>query len=245
MNKKNRLIFAAFLAAAALLRCFQMLTGFDAAGLPEPSGLPGLLLPVVLLAAAVFFFLAARQLPGRRLLTDEMRSYFRFPDMPAVLCSVAGSFAVLAGGALTLLRSGGTAMILLLGVFACAAALCVLLSVFSLYRGENPQGVLLLVPVCALAVYLVFLYRVDAANPILAEIYIEILAVAALTYSSLERAAFAFRNGSPRVFLWSSAMAAILSACAAAELRSLAASLIFLGFALVEAGFLLAADLKP
>ena len=130
----------------------------------------------------------------------------------------------------------------LLTPLAVAAALCLLYAVFALYRGAAVQGVALLVPVCALAVYLILLYRADAFDPVLARTCVELLAVAALTFSALERAAFAFRNGSPRVFLPACAMSVVLALCAAAEGGGFARLALFLGGALVEAGFLLAAE---
>ena len=67
---------------------------------------------------------------------------------------------------------------------------------------------------------------------------------AALTAAMLENAAFAFRNGAPRIFLFVGSLAVILSFAAAAELQSLAWLLFFVGFAFVELAFLSGASLR-
>lgn len=239
MKKTNWLILAALTLAAMGLRVGQNRTGFDEAGLAVSGNLPALLLPVVLLAAALALILFARALPAGR--SAGLRESFPFRNQAAVLCAVAGVFLLFAGAALSAL-GGGTLLTLLLAAFCAAGAACTLYTVFGLYRGGEVQGMALLVPVCALAVRLVFLYRTDAADPVLARIYIEILAVAALTLSALERAAFAFRSGSPRVYLPVSGLAVLLALTAAVEQRSLAGLALFAGGALVELGFLAAAE---
>ena len=143
-------------------------------------------------------------------------------------------------GAAPTLLGGASLAQLLLALFTVAGALCVLYAAFALYRGHAVQGLALLAPVCCLVVYAVFIYRTDASNPVLAQIYVEILAIALLTCSALERAAFAFDNGSPRLYLCTNVMAFTFALAAAAEGKSLSAALLFGGWALVELGFLLA-----
>ena len=58
----------------------------------------------------------------------------------------------------------------------------------------------------------------------------------------LERAAFAYRNGAPRLFVPASAMTVILSLTAAADRQSLVSVALFIGCALVELSFLASAD---
>lgn len=244
MKKTDSLILVLAGGLAVGLRVGQMLTGFDDAGLPIAGQLCGLLLPVVLVLAAAYFVFSARKLPKKRGECGGLADCFRFSgNMTATVGAVAGAFLVMAGGAAGLMGRG-SAGFALLSVFAVAAALSVLYVVFALYRGKSAQGIALLVPVCCLVVYLIFIYRTDASNPLLARIYVEILAIAALTYAALERAAFAFGNGSPRVYLPVNAMAAVLAACAAAEGRSMASVLLFAGCALAELGFLSAADFE-
>ena len=241
MKKSNWLVLAPAAATAAILRAAQCSTGFDADGLAVRGNVPGILLLALLaLAAAYFFIAAARKLPAQREETGELADNFGFQGMPAALCVVAGAFLTVLGAAASV-RSYGSLTTLLLSAFIAASAFCLLYTVFALYRDNDVQDVALLAPVCCLVVFLIFLYRSDASDPVLARIYVELLATALLTYSAVERAAFAFRNGSPRVYLPVSAMAILLSAAAAAELESLAKLLFFAGCALIELGFLCAA----
>ena len=241
MKKSNWLILMLFAVAAAGLRVWQGLSGFDEAGLAIRGSLPGILLPAVLALAAAYFILSARSLPARgtaRGLTET----FRFEGASSA-CAVTGAFLILVGAAASVMSGGRSTQTLLLAVFAMAAAVCLLYAAFALYRGNEVQGVALLVPVCCLVVYLVFLYRADASDPVLARIYVEILAAALLTVGSLELAAFAYRAGSPRVYVPVNALAVILAVTAAAERQSLASLLLFTGCALIALGFLAAEDI--
>lgn len=240
MKKSNWLMLALFAALAAGLRSWENRVGFDEAGLPVRS-LPGVALPVALLAAAVYFTVAARRLPAGRGTAGDLSACFRFQrNTAAVACAVAGAFLVMLGAAASLIRGTDTGPALLLPVCFAAAALCVLYTAFALYRGIGVHEAALLIPVAVLAVHLIFLYRADASDPVLAHIYVEILAVVMLTFSSLERAAFAFRNGSPRLWLPAGALSVIL-ASAAAVTGGLSTAALLGGCALVETGFLASA----
>lgn len=243
MKKKDWLILALALLAAAALRVLQCGTGFDEEGLPAGSVLLRALVPCILVLAAVYFCLAARALPTRTRAGEVSDGFFSFRDTLAAGCGIAGAFLTMLGAAAGALGHGSLTSPLLAAVGVAGAA-CVLFAVFTLYRGGALSGVVMLVPVCCLVVYLIFLYRADASDPVLAHIYVEILALCALTLSALERAAFSFQNGSQRVYFPVAAMALLLALTAAAERRSLAAMLLFLGCALVEGAFLTAAKLK-
>ena len=245
MKKMTWLMWICFAAAAAGLRAWQTLAGYEESGLARHGFLPGTLLPLVLLAAAVCFVLAARSLPGRRADVLRLATDFRFEgNMPAVLCAVTGSFLVMLGGGLFAVNAAGTTAKLLLGLFAVIAAAGALYVVFALVRGNEAQGVALLAPICALIVFLIYVYRADASNPVLARTYVEILAVAALTFSAAQRAAFVYGDSSPRRYVPVSAMAALLALTAAAEGGGLARCALLAGCAAVELGFLAAAEVK-
>lgn len=244
MKKTNWLIFAAFAAAAALLRVWQDRTGFEDTGLAVRGNIPGLLLPLVLTLAAAYFIYTARKLPVKRDESCELADCFMLEGALPLACIVAGAFLVVVGS-LAFVREESALTHLLLALFASASAISMIGAAGALRGGKAVNGVVLLVPVCALVVYLIFLYRADASNPVLARIYVEILAAALLTFSAVERAAFAFRNGSPRVYRSVGAMAALLSLTAATEGGSLAALLFFAGCAIAELGFLAAFRFEP
>ena len=113
---------------------------------------------------------------------------------------------------------------------------------FALRRGEPLPGVVLLTPVYALVLQLIFVYRATAVDPVLANFYPEILALAALTAAFLEFSAFAFRNGAPRIFVPLASMAVVLCVCTAAGTRELSLLLFYPGFALILLGYCAAAD---
>lgn len=243
MKMTSWIALIAFSAASAVLRTLQCRTGFDEAGLPIGSVMLHAAVPCILLLAAAYFFLVARGLSAKRGRSGSLAENFRFSEnTAAAACAIVGVFLVMVGvvalsAGFGSLRQGA----LVLAVAGAAGAVCTLGAVFVLYRGVEARGTMQLIPVCALVVYLIFLYRADASDPVLAGIYAELLALAALTYSALERAAFAFRNGSPRISLPVSALSIVLALTAAAERRSLAAVLLFAGCAFIELGFLAAA----
>lgn len=246
MKKTSWGALMAFSAASAALRALQCRTGFDGDGLPAGGVLLRAAVPCILLLAAVYFVLAARDLPAKRGACGGFAENFHFSgNTLAAACAITGAFLVIAGAAASAAGRGSLRQgALLLAVVGVTGAACTLGAVFMLYRDAGVRGTAQLVPVCALVVYLIFLYRADASDPVLAGVYVELLALAALTYSALERAAFAFRNGAPRVWLPVSVLSVVLALTAAAECRSLAAVLLFAGCAFVEFGFLAAAEFQ-
>ena len=241
MKKRYWPLLILFSAAAAFLRAEHLRTGFDADGLPQ-SGCPAALaLPLVLLLAAAVFYLLCRRYPVQRELTGAMEEYFRFGSTASVMLAVLGAFALIAAAVLSLLSPWRTLLSMLLSVFWFACAAAVLYVLFALRRGTAFSGVALLTPVCALALQTAVSYRSSAADPVLGHLYIEILALSALTVSFLELAAFAFRNGAPRLYLPLSALSVILCACMLAEQRSLVSMAFYAGFAFILLGFCAAA----
>ena len=171
-----------------------------------------------------------------------MDEYFDFAEtLPVMLC-VLGAFALFASAAASLLFPSRTLLTILLAVFRLAAGASVIYALFALRRGESVSGVVLLTPVYALVLQLIFVYRVTAVDPVLAHFYPEILALAALTAAFLEFSAFSFRNGAPRIFVPLAAMAVILCVCTAVGTHELSLLLFYPGFALILLGYCAAAD---
>ena len=241
MKKLDAVLLILFSAAAAFLRISSLRTGFDDAGLPV-GGVASLALPLVLLVAAAIFVLLARSYPTQRDLVGRMDEYFDFAKTLSVMLCVLGAFALFASAAASLLFSSRTLLTILLAVFRLAAGASVIYALFTLRRGESVSGVVLLTPVYALVLQLIFVYRATAVDPVLAHFYPEILALAALTAAFLEFSAFAFRNGAPRIFVPLAAMAVIVCVCTAAGTRELSSLLFYSGFALILLGYCAAAD---
>lgn len=243
MKKTDWWILLAASAAAAVLRVLQLRTGFDADDLPVSGNAFALLLPVVLAAATAYFAVTARKLPGldREGAGRKLEESFSFSEnMPALFCAVMGSFLIAASAFAAFAGYTRGLQLKPLSAAAVFAAVCYLYAVFSIKRRSGTPGLALLLPVIVLLVYLILLYRADASDPVLAHIYVEILAVSALALCSLETAAFAYGCGSPRVLVPSCAAAILCSVALAAEMKSVSSVLLFAGGAMLACGFLAA-----
>ena len=230
-----------FSLAAVLTRFLHLRAGYDAQGLPV-DGAAACVLPILLIAAAAFFFLSARSYPAQRELCGSMEEYFDFSRTLSVTLSVLGAFVLIAAAALSVILPLRTTLSVLLAVFWFASGASVIYVLFSLRRGSEPVGVVVLTPVYALVLQLIFAYRASAADPILDHSYLEILAISALTAAFLEFAAFVFRNGAARIFAPLAAISFLLCCCCMADRNDLLTSLFFLGFALILLGYGTAAD---
>ncbi len=244
MKKLYWVLLATASAGAAALRFWQMRSGFDALGLPVSRHPAALSLLVLLLAASAAFIGFSVSLRRSRIDEDrEITAYFPGGNTCSAALGIGGAFLLAASAAFSLLGYRASLMETLLPIFLLASAAAALRAVFLLFRAEKPDGTLMLFSVSYLALHLIFLYRKGASDPVLGHYVIALLAVAALAAALLEAAAFAFRNGSPCLFLLAGSLAAVLSFAAAAELRSLAQTLFFAGFALVDLSFLSGASL--
>ena len=236
------LLLVLFSAAAALARLRLLAVGFDADGLPVPMDLNTMVLPAVLVVAAVIAVIMARRYPAQRELCGSMDLYFAFDRSTlAVLLMVLGSFALI-GSAVCSFR---TTLTMILSVFLAVGAACLLYATTALRRKAEFSGVALLVPVCAMVLALILFYREHATDPILRHYYVETLALAALTVLLLEFAAFAFRGGAPRLLMPASTMSVILCAAALAACPTLAEILFYAGGVCIALGIGAAADFDP
>lgn len=241
MTRLQIALLPVFGAAAMVLRFFQMQNGFDADGLALRGYAVGMILPAVLLAAALFYLISSWKLSER---SGGFAGNFRIDGAAGLVFGAAGAFLILASSALSAVYAAGDTLTLLLAAFGCASALCLLAVLLCLYKSRGVPGIALLVPVCCLTLRLIFLYRTDAADPVLARTYVELLTFAALTLAHLLRASFAFGSGAPRLYLPVSAMAVILGLAAETESPALPTLLLYAGFVLVELAFLLGADFE-
>lgn len=241
------------LFVSAALACFarlQLWGTFDADALPLPLSPESLALPMLLVVAAVVFFLLARRLPAQRELCAGIDSYFAFDSttLPMMLV-VIGCFALLASAVLAALASAGTMLALVMAAFLVAGAVCLLAALFALRRGTAFSGIVLLVPVCALVLRLIFFYRENTADPVLRHFYVETLALAALTLLLLEFAAFAFRGGAPRLFQPLCALCVILCTASVTgcvlDCGEAADAAFYAGGAFLALGLLGAEDFEP
>ena len=241
------LLLVLFSAAAALARLRLLAVGFDADGLPVPMDLNTMVLPAVLVVAAVIAVIMARRYPAQRELCGSMDLYFAFDRSTlAVLLMVLGSFALIGSAVCSLVFSLRTTLTMILSVFLAVGAACLLYATTALRRKAEFPGIALLAPVCAMVLALILFYREHAADPILRHYYVETLALAALRNSELETTyAPTARAAASAKMMPASTMSVILCAAALAARPTLAEILFYAGGACIALGIGAAADFDP
>ena len=249
-------------AAAFALRLLQRKTGFEVdTGLPIPGNVPAILLPVLLAAAAVLLLSMVRPL-AKGPVQAPFSQLFDLSDRRCLFAIVGGTCAtVLAGildladamgGPRTALSADGMEIVtvgsslgrtgMVLGVLSLIAGACLFLgAVLCRKDPAAPPLVLLAVPVCLL-VRLILIYRIYSRDPVLADYYLDLLALVLLILGTYRLSGFAVQAGSPRAFALYAELSAILALAALADGPS-AAVLLAVGIALALAGFQLA--LRP
>ena len=129
------LLLVLFSAAAALARLRLLAVGFDADGLPVPMDLNTMVLPAVLIVAAVIAVIMAQRYPAQRELCGSMELYFAFDRSTlAVLLMVLGSFALIGSAVCSLVFSLRTTLTMILSVFLAVGAACLLYATTALRR---------------------------------------------------------------------------------------------------------------
>ena len=268
MKKYLSILFTA-LAGGGLsfaLRLAQNRTGFEPdTGLPIPGNVFSLVLPVVLAVLAVLTAALCRGLPVEKEDTPgDFPDYFQARDTLTPTLLVAGAFLWLLSGGLELftalayrqglvlglLTSGGMfspVLSMLSGVLTILSALSLFPMISACRTGGRQAGAehrplnsnLLLVPVAALVLRLVLVYREDSVNPSVSAYYVGLLALSALILSFYRASPFGFHCGRTRRFAVYSLWALFLSIATLADGHAPADALLYLGGALLTAGLLL------
>lgn len=236
-------LLALFSLAAGFLRVLHLRTGFDELGLPVAGNPYAIVLPAVLIAAAIIFVLLARSLPAQRDETREMAHCFCFENTLSVMLAVLGAFGLMGYAVLSVLLSRSLPMALL-GIGYLFSGVAILYTVFQLRRQNDLLGSVLIVPVCTLVLHLIFTYRSCTNNPTLGHTYVEILTVCILMLTLLELSAFAFRNGAPRIFMPLSAFSVVLCACRFTECVTLPMRVFCVSFIVLLLSFCATADFE-
>ena len=207
-------------------------------GLARPHALSAVL-PVYLLAAAVFFAVAAWKSKGKNLSWEEVFCPLSPSLLPLFVC--AAMLYVVSGGCLLLSSLGGGEVLpLLLGAMAAVGGGALFFAVRT-WRSGGAPGTALLLPMLFAVVWLLITYQDCAANPVVTAFYVQVLAQAAAAYAFYHLAACGFSKGSRCVLRWILPVAVVLSFTALADgvdlpIRGmhLASLLSLLGFWLCE-----------
>ncbi|MDY3282321.1 hypothetical protein [Dysosmobacter sp.] len=251
-----------------VLRLAQNRTGFEPdTGLPIPGSGFALAVPVVLAALAAATAVLCRGLPSEKEDTPgTFPDYFQARDTLTPTLLVTGAFLWLLSGGLELFTALAYRQGLVLGlvtsdglfspVLAILSGGLTLLSALALFPiiaacrtggRHTSSGVsrrplnsnLLLVPVAALVLRLVLVYREDSVNPSISAYYVGLLALAALILSFYRASSFGFHCGRTRRFAVYGLWALTLGVTALADSRSPASALLTLGGILLVTGLLL------
>lgn len=249
--KQRALLFSLAAGAACLaLRLLQNHIGFEAdTRLPVPGSFPALLLPLLLLLSAVALIFLTRRLP--RSTEAPFSAQFGGADAKCLTLTVLGCFLVGLSGVWELLRavSGGQAVLsadglsviasagsgTIMGVLSIAAAAGLFCGLLACQKETVSPLPLLAVPV-SLLIRLVFVYRLDSVDPVLAHYYPELLGLMALILGSYRLSGFTVKAGNPRLFTLYTGLSVICSLTLLADGITPAACLT-LGGAAALAGF--------
>lgn len=242
-------------AAAFILRMLQNHSGFERdTGLAIPGTFAGRLLPALLAALAVAFFLLSRKAPKKEDGVD-FPAAFPFCDAAALLLPVMGVFLMGISGAADMamglrVLSGavwGVRMHLILGGLSIVSAVGLFLAAAACRRKRASFPAMGLLPVILMLVLrLIVTYRSVSTDPTLAAYYVELMVLVCLTMAFFRLAGFAYLDASPRGFLFFAPMAVVFSMTAIAEISrtTLPSLALYVGGALVILGFLMAYLLK-
>lgn len=247
---------------AFILRFAQNQTGFSPDSfLPIPGNLPARLLLLVLAGFVLGLFFLTRKYPPQS--TDPLSFRETFSVQGEIAPLVAGLILLTLSGALELwfvrnslpLPSAGTPPFyrgaVLLGVLTLFSSICLLPCVLTASVGKRssfhhaPRAELLLMPVLALVVRLVLVYRIRSVNPSLEAYAVELLALVCAIWSFLSLSAFGFHDGSPRTFPFWSACTVILCLATLADKHDLSDIAFYSGCVLIQLGFLLSFRPNP
>lgn len=268
MKKNALLLAAApvFGVLAFCLRLLHVRSGFEPdTGLPIPGHPLTLALPAVLAAAAAVLLVLSLKLPADKG-SPSFTDCFQGRGALAPTLMICGAFLWLLGGGLEILGALSYGLVLPGGLVLSSDGmfspkLSILSGVLMLLAGaalvpvaavcrtggrradrqeeRRPlNDTLTLVPVGALVLRLVLVYREDSVNPSLSAYYLELLALSALILALYRASSFAFGSGRTRRFAVYAAWAVMLCLATLADGHTLPNLLIYLGGTAVSAGLL-------
>lgn len=178
----------------AVLRFLQCRTVFEPDTMLSHPHPISVLLPIYLVLCAAFF--AARW--GRKETALDFDAAFTVPESRQLTGFVCSAMLFVAAGAYTIMTGLGSGMlVMLLGSGAAVAGACLFLGIYG-WRKENVSGILFLIPVFFSLLWLFVTYQEYAAWPVVNAYYVQVFAIAAITYGFYQVSACAYSQGSRR-----------------------------------------------
>ncbi len=186
--------------------------------------IPGYLLPLVLVLAAASVICLAMKAPGQ---CEACRLDFK--SMVPFSLLFLGSIILVGASVMRFAQEKNNYLLLLEAV----SGTILLIHALAERTDKHLPPDILLVPVVAQVVRLIFTYREDAANPDLSAYYIGMLAVAAAVLGLLYFASYYFDLAKPRALTAVCAVTVVLCVCDAAQWNTPLTALLPIAWALV------------
>ncbi len=193
MMKSNYLLPVLLGLVGAALRFFQCRVVFEPdTMLARPHAL-SILLPIFLVLCAVYFALKS----GKKESALDFETAFRAPNTNLLLAFNFSSLLFVPAGLGIIAQFLSSKLMLIFGAGAAVAGACLFLGILS-WRRERPSGTMLLIPVFFGILWLFTTYQDYASWPVMEAYFVQVLAIAAITYAFYQVAACAFSQGSRR-----------------------------------------------
>ena len=152
------------------------------------------MLPLFWLLCAVFFIWKA----GKKQTGLDFDAAFECPSQQTLLMlNFSALLFIPFGFNIIMTGLGGSMLTMLLGGGAAAAGACLFLAVYG-WKKENIYSVLFLIPVFFGIIWLFITYQDYASWPVMNAYFVQVLAIAAITYGFYQVAACAYAQGSRR-----------------------------------------------
>lgn len=254
--RKKALINSCYVCAAGafgtFFRWLQNQSAFDAeTGLVHSSAL-NILVPLVILAAAVLFFFLVKKLKSETCgAPTDIFSLFCGTSILYPVAYYAIAFVTALGGIITLFAVSEDSFAAIYRVIALLAVLCGLgfPVICSSRRKRYAPPIIcafMTVPIVLFCVWLIACYKVNSSNPTIWAFAIEIITLCICILAFYYNAGFAFGKPSPYKALYISMLAAFMCITTIADTRYFGMQLIYLGAAgmLVTESWLMVSNMK-
>ena len=239
--RKNALINSCYVCAAGafgtFFRWLQNQSVFDAeTGLVNPSAL-NILVPLVILGAAVLFYFLVRKLKARKL--EAPGNIFAVFNGTSILYPIAYfviAFVTVLGGIVTMFNVSDdlySTAYRIIAVFAVLSGITFPLICSSHRKRYAPPiiCVFMTIPIVMFCIWLVVCYKVNSSNPTIWAFAVEIITICICILAFYYTAGFAYEKAEPYKALFISMFAAFMCFTVLADSRYFGMQLIYFGVA--------------
>lgn len=254
--RKNALINSCYVCAAGafgtFFRWLQNQSAFDAeSGLVQSSAL-NILVPLVIIAAAVLFYFLVKKIKSKNYdVPTDIFSVFCGTSILYPVSYYAIAFVTCLGGIITMFAVSEDSFSTVYRVIALLAVLCGLgfPVICSSRRKRYAPPIIcafMTVPIVMFCVWLIACYKVNSSNPTIWAFAIEVITICICILAFYYNAGFAFGKPSPYKALYISMLGAFMCITTLADTRYFGMQLIYLGAAgmLVTESWLIISNMR-